>query len=64
MGADGELVAHGAGGDEEGGGEAGEVGNVRFESVGGGVFGEDVVEKRRVLDGGQHGWGRGCDYIT
>ena len=63
-GTDGELVSHGAGEDEEGGREAGEAGNVRFEVVGGGVFGEDVVEKGGVLDGGEHGGGGRGNNIT
>lgn len=63
-GADGELVSHGAGEDEEGGGETCEVGEVEFEVVCGGVFGEDVVEQGGVLDGGEHGGGWGRNDIT
>jgi hypothetical protein len=49
--AQGELVAHGAGEDEERGVVGGELGEVGFEGEGGGVFHEDVVEEGGVLDG-------------
>lgn len=62
--ADGELVAHGAGEDEEGGGVAGQGGDVGFEGGGGGVFGEDVVEEGAMLDGGEHGGGGGRDDVA
>lgn len=52
VGAERELVAHGAGEDEEGGGVAGEVGEVGFEGDGCGVFEEDVVEEGGLGDGG------------
>ena len=55
VGADRDLVAHGAGHDEQGGFVAGESGNVRFEVVGGGIFEEDVVHEGGVLDGFEHG---------
>lgn len=62
--ADGELVAHGAGEDEEGGGVAGEGGEGVFEVGGGGVFGEDVVEEGAGLDGAEHGGGGGRDDVA
>ena len=63
MGAQSQLVAHGAAEDEQGGGEAGEVGEARFEVVGCGVGVEDVVEEGAGCDGREHGWGRGCDDV-
>ena len=62
--ADGELVALGAGWDEEGGGKAGQVGDVGFERYGGGVFGEDIVEEGAILDGVEHGGGGGSDDVA
>ena len=64
VGADGELVALGAGCDEEGGGKAGQVGDVGFERYGGGVFGEDIVEEGAILDGVEHGGGGSCDDVA
>ena len=57
MSSEGDLVAHCAGHDEEGGLFAGKGGDVGFESVGGGVFEEDIVEEGGVLDGAEHGGG-------
>lgn len=62
--ADGELVALGAGGDEEGSGKAGEGGDVGFERYSCGVFSEDIVEEGAVLDGGEHGRGGSCDDVA
>lgn len=54
MGAEGYLVAHCAGEDEERGSVGGALCYIGFEGVGGWVFGVDIVEEGGVLDGGQH----------
>lgn len=64
VGTDGELVAHGAGKDKEGGFMAGKVGDIGFEGLGGGVFDKDVVEKGTVFDSFEHGGGGGCNDIA
>ena len=53
------MVPHRPREDEQGGGEAGEVGDERLERVRRGVFDEDVVEEGACADGGEHGRG-GC----
>lgn len=62
--AEGDLVAHCAGEDEEGGGMGGQGGDVGFEGVGGRVVAEDVVEEGGVGDGVQHGGGGGGDNVA
>lgn len=64
VGADGDLISHGAGEDKESSGKAGELCDVGFEGICGRVFDEDVVKEGSVLDGGEHGSGRGSDNIT
>jgi len=64
VGAESELVPHGAAEDEEGGGVSGEGGDEAFEGEGGGVFGEDVVEEGRAGYGGEHGGGWGGDDVA
>ena len=55
--ADGDLVAHGAGGDEDGGFPGEDLGGARFEVVDGWVFGVDVVADLGVRHGLAHGRG-------
>ena len=57
MEADGEFVAHGAGGDEEGGFFAEEFGGGKLELGDGGVIAEDVVADRGFGHGFAHGGG-------
>ena len=64
MGAEGELVAHCAGEDEDSRLMLGDLCEIRFEGIGCGVFGKDIVEESRVLDGCEHGFGGGGYYIT
>lgn len=61
---EGDLVAHRAGEDEQGGGMSGQGGDVSFEGVGGRVVAEDVVEEGGVRDGVQHGGGGSCDDVA
>ena len=53
--ADGDLVAHGAGGNEEGGFAGEDLGGAGFEAVDGGVFAVDVVADFRGGHGRAHG---------
>ena len=59
-----ELVAHCARENEEGGGVSGEVCDVGFKGVSGGVRPEDVVEEGGVLDGVKHRGGGSCDDVA
>ena len=64
VGADGDLVAHGAGADEQGGFFVGHFGDHGLEGVGCwvGAAVHDVVEEGCAGDGGEHaGGGRGDD---
>lgn len=62
--AEGDLVAHRAGEDEQGGGMSGQGGDVSFEGVGGRVVAEDIVEEGGVCDGVQHGGSGSCDDVA
>ena len=53
--ADGDLVAHGAGGDEDGCFAAEDFGGFGFETIDGGVFAVDVVADLGVGHGFAHG---------
>ena len=55
--ADGDLVAHGAGGDEDRGLSAEDRGGLLLEPVDGGVFAVDVVANFGCGHGLAHGWG-------
>ena len=54
--ADGDLVAHGAGGDEYGCFAGEDLGGASFEAVDGGVFAVDVVAYLGGGHGGAHLW--------
>lgn len=59
----GDLVAHRAAEDEQGGFVGCDGGDVGLEGEGRGVFGEDVVEEGGELDGPQHGRCGGRDDV-
>ncbi len=62
--ADGDLVAHGAGGNEEGGFPAEDLGGAGFEAVDGGVFGVHIVADLGLGHGGAHGGSGLGDGVT
>lgn len=55
--ADGDLVAHGAGGDEDGGFAGEDFGGAAFEQIDGGIFAIDVIADDSLSHGGAHGGG-------
>lgn len=64
VGADSELIAHGAAQDQQTVFFARKVGDKGFEGQGGRVFAEDIIKKSGLLDGAEHGGGGSGDNIA